>query len=164
MFHAQFPGLRAYKSTLCSNGCTYTNPAWQLCCDPCRIYIPLWFYLYDLGFSLQGLSVFNLHSTMVLLIRKSFRSRTRIYLFTFHYGSTYTLLPTLLPCRRFIIYIPLWFYLYDKFKSVWNTLSSIYIPLWFYLYQQSLPERMSDINLHSTMVLLIHSGQDIWWD
>ena len=93
---------------------------------------------------------------MVLLISNPYFSFTPVdYSFTFHYGSTYMnytdeqinsvqylhstmvlLISTLLQnlYRKYLIYIPLWFYLYKEMKVEIVT---------------------SDKNLHSTMVLLI---------
>ena len=75
------------------------------------IYIPLWFYLYE-KMSEEEAKAMDLHSTMVLLIRETFlryNLYSQIYIplwfylykvhnflvplyniFTFHYGSTYT--------------------------------------------------------------------------
>ena len=120
------------------------------------IYIPLWFYLYGLIGGIKKASDSDLHSTMVLLIRLlprpawSFRSA-----FTFHYGSTYTSQNPTCVMQSFI-YIPLWFYLYEEWKSDPESFCEylhstmvllilclrlrdiisvlIYIPLWFYLY------------------------------
>ena len=108
------------------------------------IYIPLWFYLYSRRSRLAFLSYFNLHSTMVLLIRNGDTTDFSFRTFTFHYGSTYTVirlyrlppvshlhstmvllipLPHLHGWYPFNIYIPLWFYLYDQ-ESVFNRLTN----------------------------------------
>ena len=55
--------------------------------------------------------------------------------FTFHYGSTYTI----------------WDFLSKVFLFL------IYIPLWFYLYENPSGAGLEYTYLHSTMVLLIHS-------
>ena len=100
--------------------------------------------------------IVNLHSTMVLLIRKRKRPRSS-------------------DCVN--IYIPLWFYLYWTQMILWGKPSIIYIPLWFYLYRScpvfsaealkftfhygstytdgSYTRPQYFANLHSTMVLLI---------
>ena len=100
---------------------------------PNRIYIPLWFYLYE-----------RVHRFLFFAFE-----------FTFHYGSTYTpvhfqitvsglhLHSTMVLLIRYqsvhrqfkiFIYIPLWFYLYDLRKIQRACFIQIYIPLWFYLY------------------------------
>ena len=75
----------------------------------------------------------HLHSTMFLLIRISTAGDDeQLFLFTFHYVSTYT-------C-----------------KSLWNTPDcKIYIPLCVYLYCQFSVRYLVRLHLHSTMFLLI---------
>ena len=76
------------------------------------IYIPLWFYLY-----------YTFH-----------KENLSHYLFTFHYGSTYTIRWSVRRADTCSIYIPLWFYLYPVYESSVYSFIYIYIPLWFYLY------------------------------
>ena len=86
----------------------------------CRIYIPLWFYLY-LWNLMDSMILTDLHSTMVLLI---WRVRWN-------------------PNSNYWIYIPLWFYLYySRSGRSWGC-QIIYIPLWFYLYGSRLMYRLN---------------------
>ena len=118
-----------------------------------------------------------LHSTMVLLIRIKKYLVDMFDVFTFHYGSTYTVCKPFFHCIHnaftfhygstytrvnvikhniFCIYIPLWFYLYKSTpqRSAQNG-TIIYIPLWFYLYLSLKIIVCNNVYLHSTMVLLI---------
>ena len=56
----------------------------------------------------------------------------------------------------YLIYIPIWFYLYYKQNFSSLAYCKIYIPIWFYLYKEVIPTSKQHKNyLHSNMVLLI---------
>ena len=82
--------------------------------------------------------IWNLHSTMVLLIQYAGLSEGRIHAqFTFHYGSTYT------PSTRVAFTLSYIFTFHygstytENVDKTLKTLTEIYIPLWFYLYQEA---------------------------
>ena len=120
------------------------------------IYIPLWFYLYSRRSRLAFLSYFNLHSTMVLLIRNGDTTDFSFRTFTFHYGSTYTVirlyrLPPVSHLHSTMVLLiqalgtqmasgianlhSTMVLLILDFFAPWLPLLWIYIPLWFYLYK-----------------------------
>ena len=141
------------------------------------IYIPLWFYLYDFrrnDYEKQGI---YLHSTMVLLIQGS---RRRGLPFQAHLHSTMVLLiryDSDTNFSFFLIYIPLWFYLYPApnridrtsplftfhYGSTYTCLTVTVISVLFYLHStmvlliqwKTWCSRLPEVHLHSTMVLLI---------
>ena len=132
MFHAQFPGLRAYKSALCSNGCTIQIPP-----DSCA--------------AIRAAFTFHYGSTYTKLHRQLHEHHI---LFTFHYGSTYN--------RRkagtwqdLKIYIPLWFYLYRLCLALYDIYYSFTFHYGSTYTGSSHVISYRDIHLHSTMVLLI---------
>ena len=110
---------------------TYTSPIICLLYFS-GIYIPLCFYLY-LEEECAEIEEWDLHSTMLLLIL-----------------SATTVFP-----GPIIIYIPLCFYLYCWAVCRCDFSALIYIPLCFYLYWSPLPKEAVEIDLHSTMLLLI---------
>ena len=139
------------------------------------IYIPLCFYFIQSNESWQPVRTSNLHSTMLLLYR---RSGNRPVLGNTDLHSTMLLLYPLRghePRQPAVIYIPLCFYfitclqpmreIYGSFTFHYaSTLSQreakeavfeqIYIPLCFYFIHKAQKHPGASVHLHSTMLLL----------
>ena len=139
-----------------------TLSRWLLHAAVCKhIYIPLCFYFIKPPKGKKFNCIYNLHSTMLLLYRKT-RSRKcapqPIYIPLCFY---------FIICRRskllcfHIIYIPLCFYFIASPRLAPPWLDHIYIPLCFYFIKTSLPAFLPLLpNLHSTMLLLYLSRKD----
>ena len=95
MFHAQFPGLRAYKSALCSNGCTIQIPP-----DSCAAIRAAFTFHYGSTYTAVGYKFgiycnnlqfsFTFHYGSTYTYEKQFIAPLEELVFTFHYVSTYT--------------------------------------------------------------------------
>ena len=101
------------------------------------IYIPLWFYLYDGSRNVVLESkTFTFHYGSTYTISPSVSIAGDIT-FTFHYGSTYTV--SALSSPVFAIYLHSTMVLLIRITALSSSVtpSSIYIPLWFYLYSKN---------------------------
>ena len=119
------------------------------------IYIPLWFYLYAYTFK-TPLKAFYIYIPLWFYLYNILPYIGFICtIFTFHYGSTYTRAHCMTqPWRGTHLHSTMVLLIRRNARDYFKQ-DYIYIPLWFYLYNKQYQYTVTVVYLHSTMVLLI---------